>query len=59
MNWLDICVFDEINLLGLCVVVGLKGDIVIFCVVDDQVFVFDDCCLYKGGLLFQGLIYGK
>ncbi|AWQ87254.1 nitrite reductase [NAD(P)H], small subunit [Pseudomonas aeruginosa] len=59
MNWLDICVLDEINPLGSRVVAGPKGDIAIFRAADDQVFALDDRCPHKGGPLSQGLIYGK
>ena len=59
MNWLDICALDDINVLGSRIVSGPKGDIAIFRTAADEVFALDDRCLYKGGLLFQGLIYGK
>lgn len=57
-GFLDIGVLVDIFVQGVWLVRIVQGCIVVFCIVDDCVFVLDDCCLYKGGFLFEGIVYG-
>lgn len=57
MSWVDIGVIDDILVWGVCVLKLLVGCIVIFRIVEVEVFVVVDKCLYKGGFLFEGIVY--
>lgn len=57
-NWVVIGDFIDIFWEGVWVVKIDVGCIVVFRIWDDEVFVLDDCCLYKGGLFSEGIVYG-
>lgn len=58
MSWIDVGLIEQILVCGVWVVKMKFGCIVVFCIVEDEVFVILDCCLYKDGLLSEGIVYG-
>ncbi len=58
-TWLEVCLLEDIPVLGSRVVRRATGDIAVFRNGDSEVFALRDSCPHKGGPLSQGIVFGK
>jgi nitrite reductase (NADH) small subunit len=57
--WLEVCLLEEIPVLGSRIIRRDGGDIAVFRTGDNEVFALRDSCPHKGGPLSQGIVFGK
>lgn len=59
-EWLKVCELDDIPVLGSRVIRRERGaDVALFRNADDEVFALLDRCPHRGGVLSQGIVFGR
>lgn len=58
LDWVQVCLLDDILPLGARVLPAAKGEIAIFRCADDSVFAMRNRCPHKHGPLSEGIVHG-